>query len=76
MPFFSASSGGSDFIAKSAGCGGNGSSPFGGKNAPGGGSSPAGGKFAIAGGNGNRSAPGNGTGGVVIGIALPVGKEK
>lgn len=76
MPFFNVSSTGNDLSVKSAGCGANGSKPFGGKNAPGGGRRPPGGRLVIAGGNGNKSAPGNGTGGEVIGAVLPVGKEK
>lgn len=74
-PFLSVSSGGNVFNARSAGCGANGRSPFGGKKAPGGGMSPPGGRFVIAGGNGNRSAPGNVTGGVVIGPAPPGNKK-
>lgn len=75
MPFFSDSSGGNDFSARSAGCGPNVKSPFGGRNAPGGGSNPFGGRFVIAGWNGNRSAPGSGTGGVGKAAGLPVGKK-
>lgn len=75
MPFFSESSGGNAFIARSAGCGAKGRRPLGGKKAPGGGIRPPGGRFVIAGANGNSSAPGNVTGGVVIGPAPPVDNE-
>lgn len=74
-PFFKVSSGGNDFNASSAGWGWKASSPFGGRNAPGGGINPPVGKLAIAGGNGNSSAPGNATGGVVMGAAPPVDKR-
>lgn len=76
MPFLSDSSGGNDFIARSAGCGPNGRRPLGGKKAPGGGISPPAGRLAIAGPNGNSSAPGNVTGGVGIEPGPPVDKEK
>lgn len=75
-PFFKDNSGGNDFNANSAGCGGNGRSPFGGRKVPGGGIKPLGGRFVIAGGNGNSSVPGNPTVGDVMGATPPVDKEK
>lgn len=76
MPFFSDSSDGNDFIARSAGCGVKGRRPLGGKKAPGGGIRPPAGRLAIAGPNGNSSAPGKVTGGVGNDPGPPVDKEK